>query len=143
VTHPPLLLSHTQRRQRTGAPFSKLFEDFIKKALSKAPSQRASATELLKHKFLKGRTRDALVHQLLDQIPAVLLLALLSPHSLYLQIGTAEYESSPRMPPPLSPLSDRCADPTGGSGSSGHSVDPEVTFDRRSLHPSGGPREEK
>ena len=34
-------------------------------------SQRVSAAELLKHKFLKGRTKDALVHQLLDQIPMV------------------------------------------------------------------------
>lgn len=64
------LISHFSR-QRTGAPFSKLFEDFVKKALNKVPSQRASAAELLKHKFLKGRTQDALVHQLLDQIPAV------------------------------------------------------------------------
>lgn len=64
----PLMASDSQR---TGAPFSKLFEDFIKKALNKVPSQRASAADLLKHKFLKGRTQDALVHQLLDQIPAV------------------------------------------------------------------------
>jgi serine/threonine-protein kinase OSR1/STK39 len=71
--HPPLLflMAFLPHRQRTGAPFSKLFEDFIKKALNKVPSQRASAADLLKHKFLKGRTQDALVHQLLDQIPAV------------------------------------------------------------------------
>eukprot|EP00604_Paraphysomonas_vestita_P000161 CAMPEP_0174824608 /NCGR_PEP_ID=MMETSP1107-20130205/36066_1 /TAXON_ID=36770 /ORGANISM="Paraphysomonas vestita, Strain GFlagA" /LENGTH=302 /DNA_ID=CAMNT_0016052845 /DNA_START=248 /DNA_END=1152 /DNA_ORIENTATION=+ len=109
---PPSLKSYENDRQRTGAPFSKNFEDFIKKALCKVPSQRASAAELLKHKFLKGRTKDALVHQLLDQIPMV---------------GTAEYELNPY--------------PTGESGSSSHSVDPEITVDRRSTH--SGNRDEK
>lgn len=75
-SHWHLLFLNIFLRQRTGAPFSKLFEDFVKKALNKLPSQRASAAELLKHKFLKGRTQDALVHQLLDQIPAVILLCI-------------------------------------------------------------------
>lgn len=68
---PPSLKSYDNDRQRTGAPFSRTFEDFVKKCLCKVASSRPSAGELLKHRFLRGRTPDALVHQLLDHISTV------------------------------------------------------------------------
>jgi hypothetical protein len=43
----------------------------VKYTMCIACSQRLSAGELLKHKFLKARTKDALVHELLDNITAV------------------------------------------------------------------------
>jgi serine/threonine-protein kinase 24/25/MST4 len=48
-----------------------MYEDFVRKCLQKQPKARPSAEELLKHKFLKGRTKDALLHQLLDHVSAV------------------------------------------------------------------------
>lgn len=68
---PPSLKTYDNDRQRSGAPFSRMFEDFVRKCLQKSPKARPPAEELLKHKFLKGRTRDALLHQLLDHLPAV------------------------------------------------------------------------
>lgn len=68
---PPSLKSYDNDRQRTGAPFSRMYEDFVRKCLQKTPKSRPSAEELLKHKFFKGRAKDALLHQLLDHLPAV------------------------------------------------------------------------
>ena len=68
---PPSLKSYDNDRQRTGAPFSRMYEDFVRKCLQKQLKARPSAEELLKHKFLKGRTKDALLHQLLDHVSAV------------------------------------------------------------------------
>jgi len=69
---PPSLKSYPgSKGQRTGAPFSTSFDDFYKMCLQKNPSARPPAQELLKHKFLQGRSPEALVNQLLNQIGAV------------------------------------------------------------------------
>lgn len=59
--------------QRTGEPFSPLFEDFYKKCLQKNPRSRPSADDLLRHKFLKSHAsgRVSFVSQLLSLIPPV------------------------------------------------------------------------
>jgi len=68
---PPSLRSYSNDRQRSGAPFSKEFDDFASKCLQKNPRSRQSADELLRHKFLRGRSPEALVKQLLEQIGPV------------------------------------------------------------------------
>lgn len=59
--------------QRTGEPFSSLFEDFYRKCLQKNPRSRPSAEDLLRHKFLKSHTsgRAQFVSELLSLIPPV------------------------------------------------------------------------
>eukprot|EP01041_Mallomonas_annulata_P007334 gene7334-14963_t len=68
---PPSLKSYENDKQRTGVAFSKVFDDFYKKCLQKTSKNRPSAEELLKHKFLKNRTKDPLVSQLLNKISQV------------------------------------------------------------------------
>lgn len=68
---PPSLRTYPTAEQRTGAPFSKAFEDFYKKCLQKNPRLRPSVEELLRHKFLKERSADALVQQCLSLVPPV------------------------------------------------------------------------
>lgn len=68
---PPSLKSYEHRMDRNGAPFSKSFDDFYSKCLQKNPSNRPNADELLKHKFLKNRSKDALVNQLISKIYSV------------------------------------------------------------------------
>ena len=68
---PPNLKSYSSESQRTGAPFSSAFDEFYKKCLQKNPKLRPPANELLKHKFLQGRTAEALVNQLLAHVGVV------------------------------------------------------------------------
>jgi serine/threonine protein kinase len=68
---PPGLYSYADDKEITGAPFSKHYEDFFKKCLQKNPKSRPTADELLRHKFLKSRTKEALVDELLTRIPTV------------------------------------------------------------------------
>ena len=72
---PPSLRCYGEDRgtdkQRTSAPFSKEFEDFCSQCLKKNPRQRLTAEKLLDHKFLRNRSRYALVDQLLRFIPPV------------------------------------------------------------------------
>lgn len=68
---PASLHSYKDDKQRTGAPFSRLFEDFYKKCLQKNSKARPSTSELLKHKFLQKRSPETLVNNLLNHIDAV------------------------------------------------------------------------
>jgi serine/threonine-protein kinase OSR1/STK39 len=68
---PPGLKSYENDKQASGAPFSRLFEEFYKKCLQKNPRLRLSAEELLKLKFFKNRDKSVLVSQYLDHIPSV------------------------------------------------------------------------
>ena len=68
---PPSLKSYSNETQRTGAPFSSAFDEFYKKCLQKKPKLRPPANELLKHKFLHGRTAEAMVNQLLAHVGVV------------------------------------------------------------------------
>jgi serine/threonine-protein kinase OSR1/STK39 len=68
---PPSLKSYKHNRQRNDAPFSNSFYDFYSKCLQKNPIGRPNAEELLKHKFLKNRSKDALVNQLISKIYSV------------------------------------------------------------------------
>lgn len=68
---PPSLRSYANELQRSGAPFSSEFDDFYKKCLQKVPRARPAAEDLLKHKFLAGRSPEALINQLLSHIGIV------------------------------------------------------------------------
>ena len=68
---PPSLKSYSSDLQRSGAPFSAEFDDFYKRCLQKKPRMRPSADDLLKHKFLSGRSPEALLNQLLNHISIV------------------------------------------------------------------------
>lgn len=68
---PPSLRSYENDRQRTGAPFSKGFEEFYKKCLQKNPKSRPMAEELLKLKFFKGRSKESFLSQYLSKISPV------------------------------------------------------------------------
>ena len=68
---PPSLRSYDDEKQRTGEPFSVAFEDFYRKCLNKNSKCRPTTSELLKHKFLRGRTKDSIVAQLLNHVASV------------------------------------------------------------------------
>ena len=68
---PPSLRNYDNDKQRNGESFSSAFEDFYRKCLNKNAKARPSTLELLKHKLLKGRTRDSLLTQLLMNIDSV------------------------------------------------------------------------
>lgn len=60
---PPSLKSYSSDKQHLNSvPFSKFYEDFYKKCLQKNPKLRPSAAELMKHKLLRGRSRDPLIN---------------------------------------------------------------------------------
>jgi len=71
IGEPPSLNSYDDKKQCNGLPFSSAFEDFYTKCLQKNPSKRPSAEELLKSKFFKNRSKDALVRDLLSKIKCV------------------------------------------------------------------------
>lgn len=61
---PPAVDDHTKRK------FSGSFKDFVSLCLQKDPAVRPSASQLLKHKFFKGKKRrDYLVSTVLSQLP--------------------------------------------------------------------------
>jgi serine/threonine protein kinase len=57
---PPSLKSYPHDKQLTidGQPFSKNYDDFIKKCLQKNPKYRPSASELLKHRFVRTNSNN-------------------------------------------------------------------------------------
>jgi serine/threonine protein kinase len=67
---PPGLGCYENKKQRSGAAFSKAFEDFISKCLQKLPKTRPSSEELQQHSFLRHRSRQALL-LLLPKISSV------------------------------------------------------------------------
>ena len=71
IGEPPSLNSYDDKKQCNGLPFSSAFEDFYSKCLQKNPSKRPSAEELLKSKFFKNRSKDALVRDVLSKIKCV------------------------------------------------------------------------
>jgi serine/threonine protein kinase len=58
---PPSLKSypHDKQLNAEGQPFSKNYDDFIKKCLQKNPKYRPSASELLKHRFVRTNSNSS------------------------------------------------------------------------------------
>ena len=61
---PPSLDCYRDKKQRSGAPFSKAFEDFVSRCLQKPPSTRPGSEQLLLHRFLRSTSRQALLRLL-------------------------------------------------------------------------------
>lgn len=61
-----LFIIPKQKAPRLEGNFSKTFKDFVEKCLQKDPTQRPSAKELLKHKFIKGAKKTSAILEVLE-----------------------------------------------------------------------------
>lgn len=68
---PPSLKSYSDELSIDGDTFSRGFKEIVRLCLQKDPKKRPNCNLLINHKFLKSKSKDTLVSQLLDRIDCV------------------------------------------------------------------------